>query len=190
MRGPGSNSRRARGHFNGELAITADFVRTAEGLRQGVCDLRQLLALLRARGCREFGLWASSYGGWIGALLASVERDFRWVALLEPIVDVDHAIWISPAGAVLRRELRRTGIEPELIARHFPLESPLHGDPLCGADRVLFSVGDHDRIARPEDVRRLHERWRGYEFLRVAQGHFGYRMMNTVWARLDERCAM
>lgn len=183
-------SRRARGHFNGELAITADIVRTAEGLRQGVCDLRQLLALLRARGCREFGLWASSYGGWIGALLASVERDFRWVALLEPIVDVDHAIWISPAGTALRRELRRTGIEPELIARHFPLESPLHGDPLCGADRVVFCAGDHDRIARPEDVRRLHIRWPGSEFLRVPQGHFGYRMMNTVWAWLDERDAI
>jgi pimeloyl-ACP methyl ester carboxylesterase len=180
-------SRRPRGRFNGELAITADLVRTAEGLRQAVCELRQLMALLRARGCREFGLMALSYGGWIGALLASVERDFRWIALLEPIVDVDHAIWISPTGAALRRELVRVKIEPALVARHFPLESPLHGEPLTGAERVLFCAGEYDQIARAEDIQRLHERWSGSTLLRVPQGHFGYRMMNTAWAWLNER---
>ena len=34
--------------------------------------MHQLMGILRGWGCREFGLWASSYGGWIGALLASV----------------------------------------------------------------------------------------------------------------------
>ena len=63
-------SRVPRGHWNGELAITADLVRTAEGLRQGVTELRQLMTTLRTYGCREFGLWASSYGGWIGARLS------------------------------------------------------------------------------------------------------------------------
>ncbi len=180
-------SRAPRGHWNGELAVTADLVRNAEGLRQGVVELRQLMALLRAWGGREFGLWASSYGGWIGALLASVERDFRFVALMEPIVDVEHAIWTSPTGAALRRELRRWKIEPAVVARHFPLVSPLHGAALCGAERVVLCAGTYDLIAPARDIAELHARWRGSELLHVAQGHFGYRMMPAVWARLGAR---
>jgi 1-acyl-sn-glycerol-3-phosphate acyltransferase len=180
-------SRVPRGHWNGELAITADLIRNAEGLRQGVIELRQLMAILRERGCTEFGVLGTSYGGWIGALLAMVERDFRFVALMAPIVNVEHAIWESPAARFMRRELHRANIEPSLIARHFHLSSPMHNQPLCDADRVLFVAGDFDLIARPEDVEKIHRHWRGSELLRVPQGHFGYRMLRETIARLKER---
>jgi 1-acyl-sn-glycerol-3-phosphate acyltransferase len=180
-------SRVPRGHWNGELAITADLIRNAEGLRQGVIELRQLMAILRERGCNEFGVLGTSYGGWIGALLAMVERDFRFVALMAPIVNVEHAIWDSPAARFMRRELRRANIEPSLIARHFHLSSPMQNQPLCDADRVLFVAGEFDLIARPEDVAKIHGNWRGSELLRVPQGHFGYRMLRETIARLKER---
>jgi 1-acyl-sn-glycerol-3-phosphate acyltransferase len=180
-------SRVPRGHWNGELAITADLIRNAEGLRQGVIELRQLMAILRERGCNEFGVLGTSYGGWIGALLAMVERDFRFVALMAPIVNVEHAIWDSPAARFMRRELHRANIEPALIARHFHLSSPMHNQPLCDADRVLFVAGEFDLIARPEDVEKVHGNWRGSELLRVPQGHFGYRMLRETIARLKKR---
>jgi len=180
-------SRVPRGYWNGELAITADLIRNAEGLRQGVIELRQLMATLRERGCQEFGVLGTSYGGWIGALLAMVERDFRFVALMAPIVNVEHAIWESPAARFMRRELRRVNIEPSLIARHFHLSSPMHNQPLCDANRVVFVAGEFDLIARPEDVEKIHGKWRGSELLRVPQGHFGYRMLRETIARLKKR---
>jgi 1-acyl-sn-glycerol-3-phosphate acyltransferase len=180
-------SRVPRGYWNGELAITADLIRNAEGLRQGVMELRQLIAALRARGCRELGVLGTSYGGWIGALLAMVERDFRFVALMAPIVNVEHAVWQNPGSAFLRRELRRAKIDTALLARHFHLSSPLHNEPLCPADRVLFVAGEFDSIARPADIEAIHQKWRGSELLRVRQGHFGYRMMRETIARLKER---
>jgi hypothetical protein len=92
-------SRVPRGYWNGELAITSDLIRNAEALRQGVSELRQLMQALREHGCREFAVLATSYGAWIGALLATTESDFRFVALMAPIVNLDHAIWaISAAG--------------------------------------------------------------------------------------------
>ena len=175
------------GYWNGELAITADLVRNAEGLRQGVIELRQLMAALRERGCSEFGVLGTSYGGWIGALLAMVERDFRFIALMAPIVNVEHAIWESPGSRFMRRELRRAQIEPSLVARHFHLSSPLHNQPLGDAKRILFVAGDFDSIAPPEDIEAIQQKWRGSELLRVRQGHFGYRMMRETITRLKER---
>jgi 1-acyl-sn-glycerol-3-phosphate acyltransferase len=180
-------SRVPPGHWNGELAITADLIRNAEGLRQGVIEVRQLIAALRDNGCNEFGILGTSYGGWIGALLAMVERDLRFVALMAPIVNVEHAIWKNPGSAFMRRELRRAKIAPELVARHFHLSSPLHNEPLCDPARVLFVAGDFDLIARSTDIEAIHQKWRGSELLRVRQGHFGYLMMRETVARLKER---
>src|SRR6266576_2855369 len=98
-------SRVPTGYWNGELAITPDLIRNAEGVRQGVIELRQIMESLRGHGCREFGVLATSYGGWIGALLTLVESNFRFVTLMSPIVNVEHAIWHSPATRRIRREL-------------------------------------------------------------------------------------
>jgi 1-acyl-sn-glycerol-3-phosphate acyltransferase len=180
-------SRVPRGHWNGELAITADLIRNAEGLRQGVIEVRQLIGALRDHGYSEFGILGTSYGGWIGALLAMVERDLRFVALMCPIVNVENAIWQNPGTAFMRRELRRAKIAPELVARHFHLSSPLHNEPACDPARVLFVSGDFDLIARPADIDAIQQKWRGSERLRVPQGHFGYRVMRETVTRLKER---
>ena len=180
-------SRVPRGYWNGELAITADLIRNAEGLRQGVIEVRQLMAALREHGCPEFGILGTSYGGWIGALLAMVERDFRFVALMAPIVNVEHAIWKNPSAAFMRGQLRRANIDPSLVARHFHLSSPTHNQPLCSPERVLFVAGEFDLISRAADIEAIQQKWRGSELLRVPQGHFGYRMMRQTIARLKQR---
>jgi hypothetical protein len=180
-------TRTPRGHWNGELAITADAIRTCEGLRAGAAECRQLMAWLRARGCREFGLWACSYGGWIGGLLASVESDFRFAALIEPIVDVHHAIWKSPAGRSVRRGLKKAGVSETDLASHFPLMAPNHSAPAFSNERVIFAAGAYDHIARLAEIRALSEKWSGSELLVEPQGHFGYRLMRAVWRELEKR---
>jgi hypothetical protein len=180
-------SRVPSGYWNGELAITPDLIRNAEGLRQGVIELRQIMDLLRGHGCHDFGVLATSYGGWIGALLTLVESDFRFVALMSPIVNVEHAIWHSPATRRVRRELVQANIERALVARHFHLSSPLHGRPVCDPKRILFVTGEFDSIAPPVEIEAIHQTWRGSELLRVRQGHFGHRMMRETIAHLRQR---
>jgi hypothetical protein len=177
-------SRVPRGHWNGELAITADLIRNAEGVRQGVIEVRQLLAALRKQGGTDFGLLATSYGGWIGALVASVEKDLRFVALMAPIVDVHHALWESGAAMSMRFHLRRAGVEPGVVSPHYRLSSPSHTNAMDPA-RVVFASGDFDLIARPKDIETLHRKWSGSRLLRIPQGHFGYRMMRDTFANLQ-----
>src|SRR5262245_5306336 len=180
-------SRVPTGCWNGELAITPDLIRNAEGLRQGVIELRQIMESLREHGCREFGGLATSYGGWIGALLSLVESDVPFVAVMARNVAIEHAIWHSPAARRIRRELVQANVERALVARHFHLSSPLHGHPVCDARRILFVTGEFDSIAPPAEIEAIHQRWRGSELLRVRQGHFGYRLMRKTVGYLKQR---
>jgi hypothetical protein len=178
-------SRTPRGYLNGELAITANLIRNGETLRQGVTELRQLMAILRQEGCTEFGILGTSFGGWNGALLSLLETDFRFVALIQPIVNIEHAIWQNPASISIRRLLHSKGIQPGESARHAHLSSPLHGVPLCGGDRVIITAGIYDSVSPPRELLNLTQCWSGAKLLEVGQGHFGYRALRETLKEIE-----
>jgi pimeloyl-ACP methyl ester carboxylesterase len=178
-------SRRPRGYLNGELALTANLIRNGETLRQGVTELRQLMAMLRESGCTEFGILGTSFGAWNGALLSFLETDFRFIALIQPIANIEHAIWQNPAAASMRRLLRSKGIQPGESERHAHLSSPLHGVPLCGADRVVITAGVYDSVSPPAELLNLRNLWPGSKLLQVRQGHFGYRALRETLREIE-----
>jgi len=182
-------ARRPRGYLNGELAITADLVRNGGALRQGVTELRQLMAFLRTRGCGEFGLFATSYGAWTGAVLASLEQDLSFLALLVPITDTQHAIWQSPAGLTIRGLLQRNGIDESMTGQHAHLSSPLHGLPSTDRSRIVLVAGAYDRIAPPDRVEALATAWGGARVIASPQGHFGYVGTRDLFAAVREMIA-
>lgn len=179
-------SRKPAGYFNGELTISADLIRNGETLRQGVTEIRQVMNLLRKGGTKEFGVIGTSYGGWTGALLSFLEPDLRFLALIQPIVNIDHAIWENPGSASMRRLLRKQGIVRGDVDQHSHLVSPLHGVPLCGGERAVITAGVYDSVARAEDLRRLHEAWAGSKYVPVRQGHFGYRAMQETLKEIEK----
>lgn len=184
---PHHYSRVPRGHFNGALALTANLPRNAETLRQAVMEVRQLLQYLRRNGCPDFGMIGTSYGAWVGALVSFLEREFRFVALLQPIADVEHAIWKSPASAAIRKSLLTAGIEPGVSRRHAHLTSPLDGQPACEGNRVLIIGGIYDTITPPSVLKRLARAWPESQFALVEQGHFGYAAMGEALRRIEGR---
>ena len=173
--------RRPPGTFNGELAVSPDFVRSGQGLRQAVVELRQVTAALRRAGCPGFGVWGTSYGAWVGGLLALLEPDLRFLVLMTPIADVAHAVWESPALRSVRWGLRRAGIEPELVERHSHLSALGRRVPPTAPDRILLLAGAHDRITPAAGVRRLAAEWGGVPVETLPQGHFGYRLARRAW---------
>jgi pimeloyl-ACP methyl ester carboxylesterase len=173
-------SRVPRGYANGVLALTSNLQRNGETIRQAVKEARQLLALFRQRGCAEFGLIGTSFGGWIGALLSFLEKDFSFVALLQPVADVEHAIWESPASRAIRRRLNEVSIPVGITRRHAHLTSPKDGLPLFDPRRILLVGGSYDEIVPLDILRNLQDAWPGSRLIEVRQGHFGYSAMGAA----------
>lgn len=178
-------SRRPHGYANGALAVTANLPRNAEGLRQAVIEARQLMAFLRSKGVPDFGLIGTSYGGWAASLLSFVEPDFRFIALIQPIIDVEHAIWDNPISTSLRRIVTANGITAGMSHRHAHLSSPLHGHPLTDHDRIIVVGGAHDSVVPSAGLRELAAALDGAQFVEVPQGHFGYAALAETRRRIE-----
>jgi pimeloyl-ACP methyl ester carboxylesterase len=139
------------------------------------------------QGCREFGLLGTSYGGWVASLLSFVEPDFRFITLVQPIIDVEHVTWESPAAAAIRCILATQGIVEGSGRRHAHLSSPLHGQPLTPTDRITLIAGRYDTVAPPAGLRELTAAWKGSHYVEVRQGHFGYAALAEAKRRIGNR---
>jgi pimeloyl-ACP methyl ester carboxylesterase len=173
------------GYINGALALTSELIRNAETIRQAVMEIRQLLELFRTHGAARFGLIATSYGGWIGAILLSLEQDFEFAALLQPLVDIEEAIWKSPAALAIRSRLRRHLIEPGVSRQHAHLSCPFDQKLLVDPSRIHLVAGEFDQIVPVKTLERFAETWDIRNLEIVPQGHFGYVAMNRVLRRLN-----
>lgn len=169
-------SRVPRGFKQGTLAISSNLPRNAESLRQGVTEIRQIMTGLRAAGAKRFGMLGTSYGGWTAALAAPLEPDIELVALVQPIVDLEHVIWESPVAKGLRKAIEIQGFRPGQSADHSHLSSPLHAAPPRAPHRLIVA-GEFDSISPLAPLRELQARWGNTELVCVRQGHFGYRAL-------------
>lgn len=177
-------SRKPKGYANGALTITSDLVRNAETLRQSVIELRQLIRWARRRGSSRVAVLATSYGAWVSALTLPLEEtDFS--ILLQPVADVGHATFGSPASRMMAGLLRKNGIHRDAIDRHAHLSSPERLRPLTPPDRITVIGGSHDRLSTPESLKSLCAAWGGARYLEVNQGHFGYGAMRCALAEAD-----
>lgn len=177
-------SRKPHGYANGSLAITSDLVRNAETLRQSVIELRQLIRWAKRRGSRKIALLATSYGAWVAAIALSFEEtDFS--LLLQPVADVGHATFGSPASRMMASLLRRNGIHRDSIERHAHLSSPRHLRPMTPPDRLTVIGGKYDRLSTPDSLKALCKAWGGARYVEVNQGHFGYGAMRCALAEAD-----
>lgn len=169
--------RTPRGTLSGELALTANLIRTSEGIRQAVVELRWVIRELKKRGVPHIGLWGTSYGGWIASLLAVMESSLSTAWLLEPIVDVDLAIWESPASRTIQRQLARRGISRDLVREHLRLVCPSYHSPKVDPTKIQLIAGTFDRIAPPSSIRAFQQVWKGSHYDEFRQGHVGYQLM-------------
>lgn len=170
-----------KGTLSGEMAISSNLICTAEAIRQGVMDMRLICRSLKAQGASKVGCWATSYGGWLASILCVVEEQLDTAWLIEPMTDIHHAIWKSPAARTMRRQLKKRGISPEMVDSHMRLVCPSYHMPVIPMEQILLVAGIFDEISPLRSIKALHQKWSGSHYAELRQGHIGYQLMPASW---------
>lgn len=152
-----------------------------EGMLQSVCDIRVVIDYLRAGGVEHIGITGLSLGGYLTALMASLEPRLHVAIPNSAVTDLAGLIdgWF-PAGHVLRAGLRQGGVGEDAFRASMSLHSPLHYPPVLAKERLFVIGGLGDRLAPPEQSAKLIEHWgrpkthwfQGSHILHVGRAHY------------------
>jgi hypothetical protein len=167
MHGP-----RARGLPKGAVFPGEDILDDVHATAQAVWDIRRLLSWIRSEEPEsQIGLNGLSLGGYIAALVASLETGLTCAILGVPVADL---VGLLGRHSGLRRDdpRRRTMELAEPIGR---MTSPLSLAPLVPMPGRFIYAGLADQVVHPrEQVVRLWEHWGKPEIVWYRGGHTGF----------------
>ena len=144
------------GFFGGGLA------RTNESMLQGVSDLRVWTQALLNRGAPQVGISGLSLGGYMTAMLSTVESRLAFAIPNSPVVAAaDMAMEWQPLGTLMRRSVLTDDWTFSELRQSMALHSPLSRPPRLDAGRLMVIGGAGDRFTSPRFVSLLHQHWAG-----------------------------
>jgi hypothetical protein len=149
---------RRTGRRGGDGFLSGDFLDTVHAKAQAVWDLRRLVSWLRREGAPCVGLYGVSLGSYTAALVAALEADLDCVIAGIPASDfLGIARWNAPAGFV--RAAGLLGFRWAEIEELLRVVSPLAIPSRVPRQRLFLYAGLWDRLAPPEQARRLWNHW-------------------------------
>jgi pimeloyl-ACP methyl ester carboxylesterase len=165
LHGPRGNTR-----MSGGEVLSPDYLRLAHLFAQGVWDVRRILSWIRARGGTRIVLYGLSLGGYVSALVSSLDDDLAGVVAGIPAVDFpnvarDNEPW------VMRRYGSDAKIDWEEVRAATHAVSPLALHPRVPVERRYIFAGTADRVARPDQARALWRHWDRCEIHWFSGGH-------------------
>jgi dienelactone hydrolase len=175
---------RGTARMSGGEVLAPDYLRLVHLFAQGVWDVRRTIAWIRARGGTRIALFGLSLGGYVSALVASLEEDIAGVVAGIPAVDFpnvarDNEPWV----------MRRYGDDvkfdwDEVRAATYAV-SPLSLHPKVPLERRYIFAGTADRVARPDQARALWRHWDRCEIHWFSGGHVAAQWNPTVAPFVD-----
>jgi pimeloyl-ACP methyl ester carboxylesterase len=152
--------RMERALFSGHGFLSAEISQTNEAFAHAVSDVRVLLAHLTQRGVPGVGITGLSLGGFMTALLASLEPGLAFAIPNVPVTSIiDLLLDWHPLAEILRIALRRAGLTIQRIRRLMAVHHALSYAPKVPRDRLMVIAGVGDRMAPPSQARLLWEHW-------------------------------
>jgi pimeloyl-ACP methyl ester carboxylesterase len=152
--------RMERALFSGHGFISSEIAQTNEAFAHAVSDIRVLIAHLRRRGVQQIGITGLSLGGFMTALLASIEPGLAFAIPNVPVVSlVDLLLEWQPLGRLLRLAMKHSRISLPEARRRLAVHHALSYAPKLPRERLMVIAGVGDRMAPPSHARLLWEHW-------------------------------
>lgn len=146
--------------FSGHGFVSPELGQSSEAMAHAVWDARVLMDHLRARGVPAIGVTGMSLGGYLTALLASIEPSLAFAIPNVPVASlVDLLLTWEPLATLMRRTMRLAGASVRDARRMLAVHHALSYEPALPKERLMVIAGVGDRMAPPSHARLLWEHW-------------------------------
>lgn len=147
--------------FSGHGFFAGGIRRLNEAIAHSVHDTRLLLRwVAEERGAPQVGVTGVSLGGFVTALVATLEPELAFAMPNVPVVSiVDLAMEWEPVGSLIRSALRLSGWSLTEARHLVAAASPLSYAPAIPYERRFIIGGVGDRMAPPKHSRLLWDHW-------------------------------
>jgi hypothetical protein len=160
--------------FSGEFFWTADLVRSFEGVRQAVCDIRSMMGWLRRQGYERVGAAGISLGGSLAMILACVPDPPDFVVPIVAHLLLGEAVEHAQILWRMKNDLERWGVGAAERRRIFHRVGFDRYRPLLPPERQLWIEAEEDGHIDPVLVRRQWEAWNRPNIHWIPGGHMTF----------------
>jgi len=160
--------------FSGEYFWTADLVRSVEGIRQTICDVRSLVGYLRRQGYGRVGVTGVSLGGSIVMLLACLTEPPDYIIPIVAHLELGEAVESAEILWRMKQDLERFGVreaERRDVFRRLGFET---ARPVLPGDRQLWIEATEDAHIDPALVKKQWNAWGQPGIHWIAGGHMTF----------------
>ena len=160
--------------FSGELFWTADLVRTVEGIRQSVHDVRSAMRWLKARGYQKIGVTGLSLGGAITMLLACLDPMPDYTIPIIAHLQLVEAVEQAPILWRMRHDLESWGIDKGARREIFRRLGWADLEPVLPPERQLWIQAREDKYIDAQLAAEQHRAWGEPPILWIEGGHMTF----------------
>lgn len=178
---PVHGPRLAPGRHRGEGFMSIDLIDSVHGLAQAAWDTRRVIRWIRSVSRPEapVGVYGISLGGYVSALVASLEPGLACAIAGIPVTDLPDLYRRHSTPHVRRRAYQSGALGPQADEVH-SVVSPLVLDPVVERNRRYIFAGIGDRMSTAGQARRLWEHWDRPAIEWYPGGHIGFFMAGAV----------